>query len=392
MFQITYKNQFFPISKSLAVFIQKELPKVPFETIDNATVFFVDNTFISLIDCVPTSSSSHFYIVLSTKKFRTTRALFEFFSVRYKLRIVDLFSGTGSSLLATQKFNSFQHVFANDLCPNSKAIFSENFDYTLFNPVDIKKISIDLIPSHDILLAGFPCQPFSKLGLQKGLNDPRSDVFNSILMIMKLKKPRFVFLENVKNLKSIQKGSIFKFYIDSLASLGYHVKTQVLNVSLLTGIPQRRERLFFFCFLQQSDYNNFSLEFKKKTNKNITAFLDKNVPSKYYFTTKSKRFILFNNSVINHVNSGSLYHHNWSKVRLYNNICPTLITHNPPLLRDDFGVRKLTPRECFRLQGFPDTYKLVGSDTTLYKLCGNAICVKIWELIFDNINSIYSQF
>ena len=103
MFQITYKNQFFPISKSLAVFIQKELPKVPFKTIDNVTVFLVDNTFISLIDCVPTSSSSHFYIVLSTKKFRTTRALFEFFSVRYKLRIVDLFSGTGSSLLATQK-------------------------------------------------------------------------------------------------------------------------------------------------------------------------------------------------------------------------------------------------------------------------------------------------
>lgn len=211
--------------------------------------------------------------------------------------------------MATQKFNSFQHVFANDLCRNSQAIFSGNFNPNLFNSLDLNNIPIDLIPSHDILLAGFPCQPFSKLGLQKGLDDPRSNVFKNILFIMKVKKPRFVILENVKYLKSLQKGNIFKDYNDSLLSLGYCVKTIVLNVSQITGIPQRRERLFFFCFLQQADYDNFSLDFQKKTNKSITTFLDSSVPIKYYFTKQSKRFKSFNNNIINHVNSGSLYHH-----------------------------------------------------------------------------------
>jgi len=301
--------------------------------------------------------------------------------------MVDLFSGTGASLSAGKKL-PIRYCFSNDFCRNSKKIFEANFSGE-FNTNSISNIEINTIPDHDILVAGFPCQPYSIAGAKQGLKDPRSDVFNDILRIIKVKKPRFVVLENVKNLKFINRGEVLQHFLRLLHNTGYYTQVQLLNVSDIAGIPQNRERIFIFCFTKKSDFNSFDSNFSIIKNRHISEFIDTVVPQKYYIKNTSILFESFTKTVIKHVNSGTVYHYRRSKFRKFVNKVPTLTAnmgtggHNVPLIKDDFGVRKLTPRECFRLQGFPDNYKLVGSDSTLYKLVGNAINVKVLNLIFE---------
>lgn len=309
--------------------------------------------------------------------------------------LADFFSGTGSTIWACKNLTT-QHCFSNDFCKNSERIFKANFSGK-FENTSINNIDATKVPDHDILIAGFPCQPYSIAGSKKGLRDPRSKVFNDIIRIAGAKKPRFLLLENVKHLKSINKGETLRGFLCLLKNLSYHTKVEILNVSKVTNIPQNRERLFIFCFSRESDLKAFDFNFSLIENKQISDFLDAIVPSKYYIKKTSKLFETFNTEVVEHFKTGFVYQYRRSKMRRYNGTFPTLTAnmgtggHNVPLIRDDFGVRKLTPRECFRLQGFSEEYKLVGSDSALYKLAGNAICVKVLELIIKKFNFIFTN-
>jgi len=239
------------------------------------------------------------------------------------------------------------------------------------------------------------CQPFSIAGKQQGFKDTRANVFWKILKILKKHKPNIIILENVKNLTSHDKGNTYKIILDNLQKLGYMIKSKVLDTSKITKIPQHRERIYIVGFLNKNMYNKFNFNFPTVKNNNISSFLEKQVLDKYYYTDRLKVYDTVKKGVSkNVIKTNTLYQYRRVYVRENkSNCCPTLTAnmgsggHNVPLLKDNKGVRKLTPRECFNLQGFPKTYKFPKkmSDSKLYKLAGNAVSIPIIELIIKKL-------
>jgi DNA (cytosine-5)-methyltransferase 1 len=306
-----------------------------------------------------------------------------------KLNMIDLFAGTGAFTLAFQLTNNVNVVFGNDMVEHSKKIYDENFNHklTLKNLNDIK---VEDIPSHDILTGGFPCQPFSIAGLQEGFKDERSNVFWKILSIIDYHQPKCVILENVKNLVSHDETKTFTTIKENLQKRGYYVSYKVLNTAEITGIPQHRERIYIVCVKSKKVFDKFSLDFPKIEKKPVSNFLESSVPDKYYYTDKSTTWTLVKNNV---VKKNTIYQYRRVYVRENKSSeCPTLTAnmggggHNVPIILDDKGIRKLTPRECFNFQGFPSSYKLPNlSDSNLYKLAGNAVSIPVVKLIANRI-------
>ncbi len=305
------------------------------------------------------------------------------------LRMIDLFAGTGAFSLAFQGTNAVNVVFGNDMVEHSKKIYDDNFNHklTLQNLNDVK---VEDIPPHDILTGGFPCQPFSIAGLQEGFKDERSNVFWKILAIVDHHQPKCVILENVKNLVSHDENKTFATIKSNLEGRGYHICHKVLNTAEITGIPQHRERIYIVCLKSKTAFDKFNLDFPKIQKRKISEFLEPNIPSKYYYTNQSTTWDLVHRSV---VKKDTVYQYRRVYVRENKSSeCPTLTAnmggggHNVPIILDDKGIRKLTPRECFNLQGFPSTYRLPTlSDSNLYKLAGNAVSVPVVTLIANRI-------
>jgi DNA (cytosine-5)-methyltransferase 1 len=234
------------------------------------------------------------------------------------------------------------------------------------------------------------CQPFSIAGKQEGFDDERSNVFWKILAIIDHHTPRCVVLENVKNLVSHDDGRTFEIIKKNLTDRGYHIQTKVLNTSDITGVPQHRERIYIVCLKDKSIFDKFSLEFPKIEKKAITTMLETTVPAKYYYTEASSTWPLVSAGI---TKQNTIYQYRRVYVRENkSNECPTLTAnmggggHNVPLILDTTGIRKLTPRECFNFQGFPQTYKFPElSDTHLYKLAGNAVSVPVVILIANRL-------
>jgi DNA (cytosine-5)-methyltransferase 1 len=306
-----------------------------------------------------------------------------------KLRMVDLFAGTGAFTLAFQSTNAVNVVFANDMVEHSKKIYDENFNHTL-TLKDLNEVKVEDIQPHDILTGGFPCQPFSIAGLQEGFKDERSNVFWKILSIIDYHQPKCVILENVKNLVSHDENKTFNTIKSHLENRGYHICYKVLNTAEITGIPQHRERIYIVCIKSKKVFDNFSLDFPKVEKKKINEFLENDIPSKYYYTDKSSTWNIVKEGV---VKKDTIYQYRRVYVRENKSSeCPTLTAnmggggHNVPLILDSNGVRKLTPRECFNFQGFPLSYKMPNlSDSNLYKLAGNAVSVPVVNLIANRI-------
>jgi DNA (cytosine-5)-methyltransferase 1 len=303
--------------------------------------------------------------------------------------MIDLFAGTGAFTLAFRETDNVDVIFGNDMVEHSKIIYDVNFNHKL-TLKNLNEINVEDIPAHDILTGGFPCQPFSIAGYQEGFNDERSNVFWKILSIIDYHQPKCVILENVKNLVSHDEGRTFKTIRENLEKRGYYIHYKVLNTAEITGIPQHRERIYIVCVKSKKVFDEFSLDFTKVVKKQINEFLEKDVPDKYYYTDKSSTWKLINEHV---VKKNTIYQYRRVYVRdNKSKECPTLTAnmggggHNVPLVLDDKGIRKLTPRECFNFQGFPSSYLLPSiSDTNLYKLAGNAVSVPVVKLIANRI-------
>lgn len=312
-----------------------------------------------------------------------------------KFRMIDLFAGTGAFTMAFESTEQVQVVWANDIEPTSQKTYTSNFS-SPFVMGDINTINIKTIPECDILTGGFSCQPFSVAGQQKGFDDQRSNVFWTIIEVMKHHRPRVVVLENVKNLVSHDEGRTFQIIQDNLRQVGYHLSYKVLDTMNITPLPQHRERIYLVCFREEQDYMRFSFdpiqEITSRTN--ISDLLEKNVDDHYYYGPHLKIWDIVKDSV---TKEGIFYQYRRYYVRENKSgVCPTLTAnmgsggHNVPLIRDARGIRKLTPRECFNLQGFPLGYKLPTgvSDSGLYKLAGNAVSVPVVKLIAEQIVKI----
>ena len=313
-----------------------------------------------------------------------------------KIKFIDLFSGTGAFTLVLEKNDKFKCVFTNDMMECSKKIYTLNNPLHKFTLEDLNKINTCDIPTHDLLCGGFPCQPFSIAGEKKGFEDKRANVFWKIIEILEKYKPQIIILENVKNLKSHDKGKTYKIIEEKLQEIGYYIKTAILDTCKITNIPQHRERIYIVGFRNKEQFNKFNFEFEEKNKGKITDFLEKNIDDNYYYSDRFKVFDEINKSVTKNISENILYQYRRYYIRENkSNCCPTLTAnmgsggHNVPLLKDDKGIRKLTPRECFNLQGFPSNYKLPNiCDSLLYKLAGNAVSVPVIELIVKKLDGV----
>ena len=298
------------------------------------------------------------------------------------LRMIDLFAGTGAFTHAFEGTKNVKCVFANDMNKESKKIYDANFSHQL-TLGDLNDIDVNDIPPHDILTGGFPCQPFSIAGKREGFDDPRSNVFWKILEIVDKHSPKCIVLENVKNLLTHDDRNTFKTIESQILNRGYNIHYKVLNTSSITNIPQHRERIYIVCL---KDTIPFNLDFDATEPNNIQSCLEIDVPSKYYYTNTSSTWKLLEDAV---KSKDTVYQYRRVYVRENKSKeCPTLTAnmgsggHNVPIILDEKGIRKLTPRECFNFQGFPVSYKIPSiADSHLYKLAGNAVSLPVVQLI-----------
>ncbi|TKJ18828.1 MAG: repressor LexA [Promethearchaeota archaeon Loki_b32] len=305
---------------------------------------------------------------------------------------LDLFAGIGGIRMGFKK-NGFKTAFANDINKQCKKTYDANFKKSKLIVEDIKKLGINDLPKFDFLLAGFPCQAFSIAGYREGFNDKkgRGNLFFDIIKILKARKPKGFLLENVKNLKGHDDGKTFKIIRETLGNLGYHIKEKTLNSMHYGNVPQNRERIYILGFRNKKFTEKFNFPEKIPLTKTIEDMLEKNIDKKYYYNDKPlfkklKEYKFLKNKV-----------YQWRRQYIRENkkgVCPTLTAnmgtggHNVPIIKDSKGVRKLTPRECLRLQGFPDNFKLPSNlpDSALYKQIGNSVTVTVIERIARAIN------
>jgi len=313
-----------------------------------------------------------------------------------KLKFIDLFAGTGAFSLVLEQNNKFECVFSNDMMECSQQIYELNNPTHKFTLKDLNAVDVSHIPHHNLLCGGFPCQPFSIAGDKKGFDDKRSNVFWKIVEILEKHNPEIIILENVKNLKSHDNGKTYEIIETKLQEIGYHIKTAILDTNKITSIPQHRERIYIVGFRDKEKYDKFNFDFPEQEQGKISDMLEENVDDKYYYTNRFKVFEEIENGITKHISDNVIYQYRRFYVRENkSNCCPTLTAnmggggHNVPLLKDNKGIRKLTPRECFNLQGFPSDYKLPNvCDSALYKLAGNAVSVPVVDLIIRKLESI----
>jgi DNA (cytosine-5)-methyltransferase 1 len=306
---------------------------------------------------------------------------------KMSMRTIDLFAGIGGIRKGFEKAG-FQTVFANDFEKNCKITYDLNFEDSKMVVEDITKISANDLPEFDFLLGGFPCQAFSIAGYRHGFEDlkGRGNLFFDIARILNERKPAGFLLENVKNLKTHDNGNTFKVISETLNELGYTIKSKVLNSMEYGNVPQNRERIYIVGFKDPKKTEKFVFPDKIQLTKSMFDILEKEVPEKYYYNSKP-----LYDRIKDHIKTeGEVYQ--WRRQYVRQNkkgVCPTLTAnmgmggHNVPIILDSKGIRKLTPRECFRLQGFPNSYKLPENlaDSALYKQAGNSVTVSVIERV-----------
>ncbi|MHA1575566.1 MAG: DNA (cytosine-5-)-methyltransferase [Alphaproteobacteria bacterium] len=324
-----------------------------------------------------------------------------------------LFAGIGGICLGFK--NSGADIFwANEWDKNACKTYRNNFNHNLIEN-DIHNLKSTELKKVDIITSGFPCQAFSIAGQRKGFNDNRGDLFFETMRLVKEIRPKVVFFENVKNLISHDKGNTFKVIEKEVRNAGYTFNSFVLNTSKYGNIPQNRERIYIIGF----DKKNVSLNHITKLNKDMIEHLlkPKKQPLKktihdIIYSSKQEEKYYYNNSKYfptlkkEMKNKDTIYQ--WRRVYVRenkNNVCPTLTAnmgtggHNVPLILDKYGIRKLTPMECAKFQGFPENFKFPTemANSHRYKQIGNSVSIPVIQKIALNImnmlksNDIYRK-
>lgn len=310
-----------------------------------------------------------------------------------KLKVCSLFAGVGGIDLAFEQTGEFQTIIANEIDVKASETYKLNFANELIQN-DIREIVPEYLPDFDVLLSGFPCTSFSIAGYRKGFEDETSgDLFFETLKVIVAKQPSIIFLENVKNLVGHDNGNTFKVIREALETNGYHIKYQVLNAKDYGNIPQNRERIYIVGYKDIEYYKNFNFPKPISLDKSVTEVIDfsSKVDNNFYYTAdKYKFYNMLEESI---VRNDTIYQWRRKYVRENkSNVSPTLTAnmgtggHNVPLILSKHGIRKFTPRECFRLQGFPETFKLPElANSHLYKQAGNSVVVPVVNRIAQNI-------
>ena len=299
--------------------------------------------------------------------------LFSATNNKLSLKYVDLFCGIGGFRVATEIVCKAQQVkplcvFSSDIDKHAVATYKANYGEKPQG--DITQISVNEIPDHNILFAGFPCQPFSICGNLNGFEDTRGTLFFDIVRILKAKKPYSFVLENVKQLKGHKSGKTLARIIEILEDIGYSTHYKIFN-ALDFGLPQKRERIFIVGFIEPIE---FKWNIEPISMKSLSEILENNVSSSYYASEKirNNRLAKYQGKVAKYP---TIWHENKSgHISAYPYSCAMRAgaSYNYLLVN---GERRLTEREMLRLQGFPDSFKVVGSYSAMRKLIGNSVAI-----------------
>jgi DNA (cytosine-5)-methyltransferase 1 len=312
----------------------------------------------------------------------------------YTFKFIDLFAGIGGFRIAMQNLGG-TCVFTSEWDKEAQKTYRANFGEVPFGDITKEETKYYIPDNFDVLCAGFPCQAFSIAGYQKGFADTRGTLFFDIEQIVEKHKPKVVFLENVKNLVSHDKGNTFKIIIDILEiKLGYKVFYKVLNSATHANVPQNRERIFIVAFDPKQVINYEKFEFPKAIllNNTIHDFLEKGKQNDTYYYKQDHRYYPELSKAMVSINT--IYQ--WRRVYVRenkSNLCPTLTAnmgsggHNVPIIKDDYGIRKLTPKECFAFQGYPMNKYILPklSNSRLYMQAGNSVTTTLIERIGNHI-------
>jgi len=296
---------------------------------------------------------------------------------------IDLFSGIGGFHQAANSLGG-KCVFACEIDPYARQSYSANYNIIPYN--DITTLKASLIPDHDILFAGFPCQAFSICGNMLGFEDTRGTLFFDVARILEEKAPKMFILENVKQLSTHDKGKTLQTILMSLNNIGYNVSWKVLN-ALDYGLPQKRERTIIVGFLN----SNVTFWFPQPTGAGYLDTIlenDCDVDSKYFASEH-----ILNKRMKKHTSKyyPAIWHENKSgNVSSYPYSCALRAgaSYNYLLVN---GKRRLTPREMLRLQGFPDSFKIVCNDSQIRKQAGNAVPVNLIKAVLEEVLNVETE-
>ncbi|MBM7616726.1 DNA (cytosine-5)-methyltransferase 1 [Weissella uvarum] len=315
-------------------------------------------------------------------------------SSNQKYSIDAFFSGVGGIELGFEQTGEFSVVYANEFDKNARETYELNHPTTPLDGRDIHDVQPDELPDADVMMGGFPCQAFSIAGYRKGFEDERGDLFFELLKLIQVKRPRVVFIENVKNLVTHDKGNTFKVIREALVENGYYIKWKVLNSKDYGNVPQNRERIYVVGFKSFDDFNDFKFPDEIQLTNTIHDVIDfdgKKDESLYYKEGKQP----FYSTLERDVNSTDTVYQ-WRRQYVRENksgLVPTLTAnmgtggHNVPIIFTNSGeIRKLTPKETFNAQGYPKDFKLPEiANSQLYKQAGNSVVVPVIRRIAENI-------
>ena len=311
-----------------------------------------------------------------------------------KYTVASLFAGIGGICQSFMK-SGFEIKWANEIDKQACITYRANFNHKLYEE-DIHNLNPNECPKVDIIVAGFPCQAFSIAGYKKGFNDSRGTLFFEIMRFVDIHKPSCVFLENVKNIVTHDKGSTLNTIRETLTNSGYLFKEKVMNTSDYGDLPQNRERFYLVAFNNEKLRNDFEfpqpIELKTSIKDLISTCNDER-----FFYNNNKIYPILQEQI---TKSDTLYQWRRHYVRENkSNLCPTLTAnmgtggHNVPLILVENGIRKLTPRECAKFQGFKDAFIFPESlpNSALYKQIGNSVSIPVIERIAKNIYKVLSK-
>ncbi len=311
------------------------------------------------------------------------------------MTFIDLFAGLGGFRIALESLGA-KCVYSNEWDIPVQEVYAENFGD--IPEGDITKVDEKSIPDHDILCAGFPCQAFSISGKQRGFEDSRGTLFFDVARIVKEKKPKVVFLENVKNFATHDEGRTLAVVKSTMEELGYDFNAKVLN-AVDYNIPQKRERIYMVCFRRDLNITDFEYPKPIKLTRHVEDFLLKDeelVKNLYverpdmYYSNKEDNEYSDKSIRLGTVNKGG------QGERIYSTkgIAITLSAYGGGVFAKTGGyyingrARKLHPRECARIMGYPDTYKIAKSANQAYKQFGNSVVIDVLQLIAEKIGMV----
>lgn len=308
---------------------------------------------------------------------------------------IDLFAGLGGFRIALESLGA-KCVYSNEWDIPVQKVYAENFGD--IPDGDITQVDENKIPDHDILCAGFPCQAFSISGKQRGFEDSRGTLFFDVARIIRVKKPKVVFMENVKNFATHDAGKTLEVVKGTMEELGYKFYQKVLN-SVDYGIPQKRERIYMVCFRNDLEVNEFTYPKPFKLTRHVEDFLLKNEDlvkdlyvdraDTYYNGVKDNQYS--DRPIrLGTVNKGG----QGERIYSVKGIAITLSAYGGGVFAKTGGYlvngkpRKLHPRECARIMGYPDSYKICKSTSQAYKQFGNSVVIDVLQYIAIEIGAV----